>query len=217
MKRAALLGALSAVTILWSAQALAADPAAEDEPPELIPYARDTVGGHLRLGVSGAFVAPFGHLAQGVTTDSRAGTGWGGVVDLAYGVDRQVMLGVYGEGQWLGDTIPCSGCSATSFGGGAFVRYHFVQGLRFDPWISYGLGYRQLSSDQGDVTLSYSGIEWARLQMGATWSILPQLGFSPLIELGGGTMTNVPEGETVGGSSWRFQVGLQFELDLPGR
>lgn len=217
MKRAALLGALSAVTILWSAQALATDSAADDEPPKLIPYATDSVGGHLTLGVSGAFVAPFGHVAKDVTSDSRMGNGWGGVIDLGYGVDRQVVLGVYGEGAWMGDSDKCYQCSATSYGAGAFVRYHFVQGLRFDPWISYGLGYRQLSSEQSDLTLNYSGIEWARLQMGATWSILPQLGFSPLLELGGGTMTNVPDGEKVGGSTWRFQVGFQLSLDLPGR
>ena len=216
------MGAALLLPLFWMAEAQAAEPppTVEDDSekaPPAIPYERDSVGGHFILGASGNFAVPFGHVADGVSHRQRAGDGWGGLVDVGFGVNRNVAVGAYGEALWLGDSSACPTCSATSFAAGAFARYHFVQGLRFDPWVSYGIGFRQLGSQSDSSDDSYAGLEWLRLQMGATWSIIPQLGLGPVLQFTGATMLATPSGESVGGSSWTFQLGLRMSLDLPGR
>ncbi len=222
MKRAPLLGAVLLLPLFWIGGAHAAEPSPTDddgstEATQPIAYERDSVGGHFQLGATGNLVVPFGHVAKGVSHRQRAGDGWGGLVDVGFGVNRNVALGAYGEALWLGDSDACTTCSATSYAAGAFVRYHFVQGLRFDPWISYGLGFRQLGSQSDADDQSYTGLEWFRLQIGATWSVLPQLGLGPVMQFTGATMLATPSGEDIGGSSWTFQLGLRMSLDLPGR
>lgn len=222
MKRAPILGAALLLPLFWMAEAKAAEPPpADDSGPEKtpppVPYQPDGVGGHFLLGVTGNFAVPFGHLAEEVSYRDRAGDGWGGLVDVGFGLDRYVVLGAYGEALWLGDSTACMTCSATSFGAGGFVRYHFAQGLRIDPWISYGIGFRQLSTESVARDHDYSGLEWFRLQLGATWSILPQLGLGPVMQFTGATMLATPDGQEIGGSSWTFQLGIRMSLDLPGR
>jgi hypothetical protein len=189
----------------------------ENAAPELVPFRQDYVGGHFQIGATGVLLTPFGNVAKDVGHLSRGGPGGGAQVDLGFGVDRHVFLGAYGEMQWLGKSDSCSLCSANTIGAGLFARYHLVQGMRFDPWVSYGLGYRGLSSDDGETSKSYVGLEWMRLQLGATWYATAQLGLGPVLQLGAGTMIGRPDEEAAGGIHFRAQLGLRLALDLPGR
>jgi hypothetical protein len=76
----------------------------EVETPEVIPYKRDSVGGHFQLGARGSFAVPFGHVAEEVSHRQRAGDGWGALLDIGFGVNRNIMLGGYGEALWLSDS-----------------------------------------------------------------------------------------------------------------
>lgn len=189
----------------------------DSEAPQLVPFRQDYVGGHFQVGGTGVLLAPFGNVAEDVGHLSRGGPGGGAQIDLGFGVDRFVFLGAYGEVQWLGASDSCSSCSATTIGAGLFARYHLVQGMRFDPWVSYGLGYRGLSSESDDGSTSYVGLEWLRLQLGATWYATSQLGLGPVLQLGAGTMISRPDGESPGGTHFRAQLGLRIALDIPGR
>lgn len=199
-----------------------ARPAQSEEPPrddstKLVPFEKDEIGGHLRLHAGAGYAAPFGHLASGVKSTARSGDGWSVLGDLALGVSRHVMLGAYGEYQGLTASGRCTACTARSYGAGVIARYHPVQGLRFDPYISYGIGFFGLRSSAHDTSSDYHGLEWLRIQAGGIWSIFPQLGLGPYVQVGGGTMLGLPEGEDFKGSYFRVQLGLALALDLPGR
>lgn len=181
-------------------------------------FASDTLGGQFQLGVSGLFSLPFGELSSSVDSFSNLGIGWGPAIDLGYGIARNVVIGAYGDLAAYGSTEECVNCSALGFGAGAFVRYHLVQGLRFDPWVSYGIGFRSLSlSPENGASRDYTGLEWLRLQFGGDWYATKQLGFGPFVELSATSFLSSPANEPSGGLSWNFQSGLRILLDLPGR
>ncbi len=231
MKRALALSAL--VLLLDVSNSIAAElpdtdsavatssssPGKEASPaPPLIPYRRDTVGGHFQLALTGAYAIPFGSVSQGTAQTSRVGSGASGHVDIGYGLDRHVMIAGYYEQQFYGASKKnCPPCSGTSIGAGALVRYHIVQGLTVDPWISYGVGYRSLRSDSGETSLDYQGLEWLRIGLGTDWYIQRNFGFGPMMQFGAGTMFKRPDGEKIGGTNWRFQFGLRLVLDVPGK
>ncbi len=179
---------------------------------------RDTLTGHFVAGGSVSYALPFGTVSDGVDQRDRVGTGLGYGLDLGYGLSGHVVAGVWGQLLTLGDGNDCtSNCDATSYAGGAFVRYHLVQGLRFDPWLSFGIGYRSQSSNSFGEKKQYGGLDWARLQIGGDWYALSQLGFGPLLELSAGSFFTRPEGESAGGVHWQFLVGLRVVADFPGK
>jgi hypothetical protein len=195
----------------------------DDAPlPPLVPPASDTVGGHLVLGVNGGFVVPWGDLAEGASaTDLGSGTGFG--LDLGYGVSRSVVIGVWGQYANFAESTDCGtdpddpGCTASSYALGPFVRYHIVQGTRFDPWMLAGLGYRAMSVKSSSGTVDYSGVEWLRLALGGDYYPLGNVGFGPFVELDVGVFgTRPPES---GGSMPHFNLvaGLRIVLDVPGK
>ena len=150
----------------------------------MIPPAQDTLAGHVTLGVSGLWTIPFGELQDGTSQTQLIGPGPGVGFDLGVGISRTVALGAWGQLIRFDGGDDCSGCSASSLGLGAFVRYHLVQGARFDPWMTAGIGYRQTSiQDFPGGDLDFSGVEWLRLQVGGDWYPLKFLGVGPLLEL----------------------------------
>lgn len=215
---AALAWSLAPCLALAETDSATATPAtAEEEPVELVPYPTDYVGGHFQIGATGLLTSPFGNVSKDVSHLARSGPGGGAGLDLGFGVDRFVFLGAYGEMQWLGSSDACPSCSGTTIGAGLFARYHIVQGMRFDPWVSYGIGYRSLSSTNDTTSNDYVGLEWLRLQLGATWFATSGLGFGPVLQLGAGTMIGRPDGESAGGTNFRASLGLRIALDVPGR
>lgn len=176
----------------------------------------DQRSGHLMASGSAGWVIPFGTVSDDASQSARFGSGLGYQLDVGYGVGRSVVVGLWGQLLTLGDGSACDDCGGTSLAGGPFVRYHLVQGLRFDPWFSYGLGVRFQSHEVGGVDRKYVGIDWARLQFGSDWYALPQLGFGPFVELGTGTFFSCPDDESAGGLYWRFMAGLRVAVDFPG-
>ncbi len=214
MKRALasslLLGTLSGT-------ALGAESETPEQAPDLVPYKRDAVGGHLQLGVTGTFLAPFGSLSETLRFGNTAGVGYGFVGDLGVGINRHVLIGAYGEYGVLSDTHGCPRCGATTFAAGIRSEYHLVQGLRFDPWASYGMGFRSVAVTAAEQENTYSGFEFMRLAFGANWMATPHFGLGPLLAFNGTRMIQVPPGESPHGSAWVFTLGLRFLLDFPGR
>jgi hypothetical protein len=197
---------------------LPGDDVEEREPePVPIPEAPDRRTGHVLLAPFIGLVIPFGDLQSGLAQTSVLGTGAAFGVDLALGVSRQVMLGVWGQLLKPGEGDDCTSCSATSLGAGAFVRYHLVQGVRFDPWMSLGAGFRntQIEGPAGDET--YSGIEFLRLQVGGDWYPTSVVGFGPFGELDAGVYTKRPDTSIDTATHLHFLTGLRLTLDLPGR
>lgn len=206
------------MSLSLSSTAHAESTAASDstEPIE-VPFARDLVAGHVQVAASAAYAIPFGRLSNDFAHTARAGHAgeFGGEVN--YGLDRFVFLGAYGSYTLAGESQPCNDCSGNGWTAGIQFVYHLAQGLRIDPWVSYGLGYRSLKTqdDQGDY--SYGGIDWMRLAIGTNWFVSRNFAVSPFGQFSAGTTVVVPQGEKAGGTDLQFQFGLRLLLDLPGR
>lgn len=194
----------------------------EDEGPEqpLTPPAQDSLGGHITVSGSALWAIPFASLEADVDQSEVMSAGPGFGLELAYGMSRTVALGAWGQALLLDGSDDCSGCSTRSLAGGLFIRYHLVQGLRFDPWMSAGAGYRVTTIDPGsegeDVT--YSGIEWLRLSVGGDWYAFENFGFGPYLELDMGRYSSrSPDGLGDSANHWHFITGARVTFDTPGK
>ncbi len=198
-----------------------ADDADEDdtEEPELpmTPPAQDSLGGHLVLGMGAQYLWPFGRVGSAQRQRNLSGDGPAFAVDLGYGVSRQVVLNAWGELATLPEGSNCSDCKTTSFAVGPAVRFHLVQGLRFDPWLSFGVGYRHTSLDDGSETTSFSGFDWARVRLGGDWYPTRMFGFGPFLELTSGGYFDRPESAGALRTYWQGSIGLRLVLDFPGK
>lgn len=184
---------------------------ADDTPPALepIPSARDTLGGHFVLGASVGPRWPFGDLESGRSQQSYMGAALAVTADVGYGVNRNVVVGLWGEFDNHYSPSECKQCSATSFAGGPFVRYHLVQGTRFDPWGAFALGVRSTNVDTRVDTDHYFGVDFLRLTLGGDWYPTSNIGIGPYFTFDAGTYgSRVHTG---------LSTGLRLVLDLPGK
>ncbi len=176
--------------------------------------ARDTIGGHLVLGANVGLIVPFGLVSGGNAQSDLIGPGLWLAGDALYGVSRAVGIGAYAEVAMPAGKNDARGKDFTSIAAGAMVRYHLVQGVRFDPWLAAGVGFRRT----GDGEASLTGIDWARFQIGGDWYAASQLGFGPIVELALGTFTGssrIPlETKAVNA---HFVIGGRIVFDSPGK
>jgi hypothetical protein len=182
------------------------------EPEETITPARDTLGGHFAVGVNAAMLVPFGNLVAGVPQSRSMGIGpsFGG--DLAYGISRTVMLGAYVD-VGLPDA-QAAGQSVTTISAGPMIRYHLVQGMAFDPWVSGGLGFRYTK----DGNTSFTGVDWCRLALGGDWYPSANFGFGPFVAMSLGTFFGASPGAIkTEGLNAHFLLGGRIIFDTPGR
>jgi hypothetical protein len=192
-------------------------PPEEDEDPTipLIPDASDTVGGHLLASATPLWAVPFGTLESSLPAADQLASGFGGRIDLGYGVSRTVVLGVAGDFVSYMSPDACSSCKGQSFGVGPVLRYHLVQGTRFDPWVSIGAGYRSLSIDQGDTKLDLDGIDWLRVGLGGDFYPLSNFALGPFA---GFDMTTYTGGSDEDPRiAFQFSLGLRLALNVPGK
>jgi len=184
---------------------------AEPEQPllEPIPNARDTLGGHFVLGASLGVKWPFGSLDDGMKQRSFLGPALALNLDVGYGISRNVVLGAWGEFDAYSSPSRCSACSGKSYAGGPFIRYHLVQGTRFDPWGALAVGVRSASVDTGSGKESYFGADLLKLSLGGDWYPTSKIGFGPYVTLDLGAYNSTLH--------TGLGTGLRVILDLPGK
>ena len=184
----------------------------------LVPSAKDLLGGHVLVGAAVGANWSLGSLGSQVTSASGLGTGLALQGDLALGVSRAISLGVWGELGRYGDGSACSGCAGSAFGVGPFVRYHLTQGLRFDPWVLAGAGFRSVSfEDSVGAKQTFSGPQWLRLELGADFYAWSGVGLGPYASLSLSSYGRRPENTGDTTVNTELSAGLRFLFDLPGR
>jgi hypothetical protein len=206
----------------------------EPQPP-LVPRAKDLLSGHVLLGASVGPAWSLGKLGSRVTTVRSLGTGLLLQGDLGFGLSRSMVLGVWGNFARYSDGDTCAhalnpspDCSAYSFSVGPFVRYHLSQGLRFDPWVLLGGGYRRVRFNRDGVdplifapyvteTQTYSGLNWLRLELGGDYYLWSGIGLGPFGALSLSSYTDRPDGAGDASVNTELSLGLRLLLDLPGR
>jgi hypothetical protein len=216
----------AAAPVAASAPALDIVPAEPDQPIlEPIPSAHDTLGHHFVLGAAAGAKWPFGSLSDGTKQRSELGAGLAFNLDLGFGLSRNVVLGAWGEFDTHGSPSECHSCSTNSFAGGPFVRYHIVQGTRFDPWGAIAVGVRHTSVDRSHTTVggnagtsNFFGPDWLRLTLGGDWYPLANFGVGPYVELDFGAYNSHPRSATVDTTVHTgLGTGLRLVLDFPGK
>jgi hypothetical protein len=192
----------------------------DDSEPKapLVPRASDLLGSHVLVGAAIGPAWSLGKLGSSVAAVRGLGTGLGFRADAGFGVSRSVVLGVWGSYATYAQGDACSDCAGRAFGVGPFVRYQLSQGLRFDPWLTLGGGYRSVSfDDKAGSQQKFSGLEWLHFELGADYYALSGFGFGPYGALSLSSYTTRPSGAGDAAVNTELSVGLRFLLDLPGR
>ncbi|XXX82128.1 hypothetical protein WMF30_25545 [Sorangium sp. So ce134] len=231
------LGVAAAAWVLSANQALA-QPAdrgtsaavdeVEEEDEELGPEAGakrpagpDERSGHLLLQGRAGYSLPFGSMAEGQPVNERVsgGLAFGGSVGL--GLSRVTVLEASGSYALLSAADGCSGCSGRSLDIGIGLVYHLAQGIAFDPWISYGVGYRRAALTWEEDSAAgrtasdhvFHGLDVARIALGGDFYPVSSFGVGVFAELDAGTYLSRP-GDDAGATAYGFfQFGLRLALD----
>ncbi len=185
----------------------------------LVPRAKDLLDAHVLIGAAVGPAWSFGHLGTDVSATRGLGTGLGFRADAGFGLSRSVVLGAWGSFASYSDGSGCgSSCSGKAFTVGPFVRYHLQQGLRFDPWFTFGGGFRQVSfMDVAGARQKFSGVEWLHLELGADYYMFSGFGIGPYSALGLSSYAKRAAGAGDAAVNTELSVGLRILFDLPGR
>lgn len=204
-----------------------AEPADATNPPEeplepgagtRRPAAPDWRKGTITLSASASYMAPLGELASGVAAADVLGGGPDFKGALGLGLSRHLSLEVQGSYGMLGGGATCSGCSGSTTSLGLGFVYHVAQGIAFDPWGSFGIGYRMadLAAPDGQTAPyagSYKGFDFTRLALGGEFYPLPSLGFGPVLEAAVGSYRLRPDPTSVPSVYAFLSVGLRVTFD----
>lgn len=189
------------------------------------PAAVDQRSMHLLIHAKAGFSAPAGSIAEDLPFSEVAGIGpsFGG--SLGLGLSRYLVLEASASYALLSAQDTCAECTkrSSSFEIGLGFAYHLAQGFAFDPWLSYGVGFRtatlsgariRSSTGVGDIADgSFQGLDFARIGLGGDFYPLPALGLGAYFEAALGTSIRRPEPE-IGSSVYGFfSFGLRVALD----
>ncbi len=214
------------------ADAAAAEPpttdpeGAEPPPAPLVAPGEDLVSKHLNASALAILAVPFGSLEWELPWYDVASPGPGAGVELTVGVSRNVSIGAWGDLVVLGSGPECRHCSTLTLALGPLVRYHLVQGMRFDPHVTAGIGVRSTTTQSAPDDLDYLGLDWLRVTAGGDWYATPNLAFSPFVTLAAGATVRLPDASPVrlapgeerrSGVYGQALFGLRLTLDAPGR
>ncbi len=189
----------------------------EDELPPVVPYADDERSGHVLLAVGGGLAVPFGTLNDHSSVGNRLALGPGLLAMGEYGLTRSVTLGLWFDAAFPTASSECADCAGTSLAGGVLVGYHFVQGVRFDPWVSAGLGFRTTQIESGATKNDYSGPVLST-RLGGDIYPHTSVGFGPYLGLDLGLMTSSSDADfSQNALTWMFTTGLRLTFDIPGK
>lgn len=185
------------------------------------PAGPDDRSGHVLLHPRVGFAVPFGSIAAdlGAGRVISAGPAFGAHAGI--GLSRVTVLELSGSYALLPAASGCDGCSGQILDLGLGFVYHAAQGLAFDPWISYGVGYRRANlSWSADAALgpeiadgTFHGLDVARIALGGDFYPVPSFGLGAFAELDVGTYLSRP-GESSGAAAYGFfQFGVRLAFD----
>lgn len=191
---------------------------AEPQAP-IVPRAPDLLGKHVLVGAAVGPSWSLGKLGTELAAARGLGTGLGFRADAGLGLSRSVVVGAWGSFAVFADGDTCgSYCSGKAFAVGPFVRYHLQQGLRFNPWMTLGAGFRQVTfEDETGARQRFSGLEWLHFELGADYYLFSGFGLGPYGSLGLSSYTKRAGGTGDAAVNTELSAGLRLMFDLPGR
>lgn len=118
-------------------------------------------------------------------------------------------------------------CSASNIRIGANLHYHIMPEATFDPWVGLGIGYEIMNSSAEMMGQkadgNAKGFEFANLQVGGDYKVMPDLGIGPFISFSLGQYSSAKVtamGQTIDGDikdkalhQW-FVIGIRGAYNL---
>ncbi len=196
---------------------------AEAEPedpdrPVARPDAEDLRGGHWLFTVDGGVWAPSTGLYHEDTSEPAVDDPELGIIDaggtlhghIGWALNRYLVLSFIDGGFAYGPSLEadCTSCGIWSIDVGPSLEFHLTQGFAFDPWVSYGLGYRHTIVSLMSTSESVQGMDVAKLALGGDWYPSPMIGFGPYLEVDIGVRTS---GEISGYGIFHAGLGVTFD------
>lgn len=150
----------------------------------------------IEVGLRAGYAIALGNVAdQSKMSDSIGGAIpiW---IDAGYRLaSPNLFLGAYfqyGIGMVSGKTSDACkngvSCSASVLQYGIQAHYHIMPDATFDPWVGLGIGLENanlnVSASGQSASQGVNGIDFAILQLGGDYHVMPALGIGPVIMFG---------------------------------
>jgi hypothetical protein len=176
----------------------------------------DTVSHHFFAVGSVGYASPTGSLDSQTSLRSRISAGPTFLFGIGYGVSRNVDIEVNAAYTSYGNTTECPDCEARVYDAIGAVRYHLVQGVRFDPWLCTGIGVSILELKELRDSRTYAGLRWFDLTIGGDWYATRNFGFGPFLGIALSTYLNPPAGDAESVSA-KLAFGINLSFDTSGK
>jgi hypothetical protein len=177
--------------------------------PQTRADASDLLTGHVIITVDGGVWAPSKSLYQGTDQLGAPDAGPTAHARLGFGISRYLMLSLDGGFGYLsGEAAICPDCALYSIDAGPSLVFRPTQGFAFDPWVSYGAGYRHnvLVLDAGNET--EHAVDFAKLALGGDFFPAAVFGFGVYLATDVGVRVTDPNDVYAA-----FHAGLRLVLD----
>lgn len=201
-------------------------PQPKEEKKEEAPAA--TGPGGFELGLRIVAELPLGDTFKGTSLKSMVAGQAAAQLDLGWRIDPRWEVGAfvrYGLAFVNGCTKEVS-CSSHDVGLGLEGQLHLAPGAWFDPWLGLGVGYEFLTlSSNGaatppsnvavETTVTYKGLTYAAVNLGADYRLSDVLGGGPYVEFSAGQFASTQDTDLTNKSLhlW-LGLGLRGWFDL---
>ena len=191
-----MLRARALSTLLFAATVSGVAGAEEQEPPpKPRPTAPDTRAGRPTIALEAGYSRLYGSAETGLSQSEAAGWGTLPGLQLAYPFTRNVAVELRGVKGTYSSTDACPSCKTTALVVAPGLVYHLVDGVPFDPWFSFGVGYRKTEIKNDFGTARYTGFDFLRYTLGMDYYPARHIGFGPFFELSFGKYTSSSRGD----------------------
>lgn len=176
----------------------------------------DTVSHHFFAVGGVGYASPAGSVDSQTPLRSRVSAGPAFVLGIGYGVSRNIDIELNGAYTAYVNTTECPDCSAKMYDAIGAIRYHLVQGVRFDPWLCTGVGVSIVELKELRDSREYAGLRWFDLSIGGDWYATRNFGFGPFLGIALSTYLNHPTGGTSSVSA-KLALGINLSFDTTGK
>ncbi|MCC6647299.1 MAG: hypothetical protein IT374_17220 [Polyangiaceae bacterium] len=185
----------------------------EEPPPKPRPTAPDTRAGRPTIALEAGYTRLFGTAEAGLYQSDAAGWGTLPGLQLAYPFTRHTAVELRAQAGSFSSTDACPACKTSALVVAPGLVYHLVDGAPFDPWFSFGVGYRKTEIKNGFGTTTYSGFDFLRYTIGMDYYPARAIGFGPFFGLSFGKYTSSSRADVDLGSGRALTlVGLRVVI-----
>jgi hypothetical protein len=137
-------------------------------------------------------------------------------LNIGYGVTRNVEVALNATYASFGSATACPACTGRLYDVVGSIRYHLVQGVRFDPWVRTGLGLSDLQLRRRQQDSTYLGLHWLELTIGGDWYFSHNFAFGPLLSMSFATYFDHPTDRSPSVAG-RWLAGINLAFDTVGK